>query len=232
MADAEAEAGVKTIRSVPKHLYLDIDYGFHTDFKLWDIADATSLPKLFDSRIVEKRAFPAIHDGVQLGDGKAYVIDGYLAQLPYKPAENASRVSCSYVKISDVKGLFSTAFQFWSDSIEGLDELRIGELELENVDAICFNSRFPSTLTIKGDFSVIDVTAFRGINSVKIEGRSLLTAFTALNANAAKSKFTTFEMLDVTSIEFADWLMDVYAENWPEEPLEENSSESLVYAFN
>ena len=76
---AEAEAGVKTIRSVPKHLYLDIDYGFHTNFKLWDIADVTSLPELFDSRIVEKRAFPVIHDGVQLGDGKAYVIDGYLA---------------------------------------------------------------------------------------------------------------------------------------------------------
>lgn len=140
LADAEAEADVKTIRSVPKHLYLDIDYGFTTDFKLWDIADATSLPKLFDSRIVEKRAFPAIHDGVQLGDGKAYVIDGYLAQLPYQPAEGETRVNCTYVKISDVKGFFSTAFKFWSDSIESLDSAAIYELELENVDAICFDT--------------------------------------------------------------------------------------------
>lgn len=233
LAYAESGAGVKTIRSVPKHLYLDIDYGFNTDFKLWDIADAASLPKLFDSIIVEKRAFPAIHDGVQLGDGKAYVIDGYLAQLPYKPAENAARLNCSYVKISDVKGFFSTAFKFWSSDNEILEEMHIGELELENVDSICFNNRTaPMTLTIKGDFSAIDVAMFRSTNSVKIEGRSLLTASTTLFSAGFKSKFTTFEMPDVTSIEFADWLMDVYAENWPQEPLEENSSESLVYAFN
>ena len=109
----------------------------------------------------------------------------------------------------------------------------VDALELENVDSICFDSRVqPQTLTVKGDFSAIDLVAFRGIDSVKIEGRSLLTASTTLFNNAFKSKFTTFEMLDVTSIEFADWLIDTYEKNWPGALLEENSSESLVYAFN
>lgn len=234
LTDAEAVAGVKTVRSVPKHLYIDVETGFNfnTDFKLWDIADVTSLPDLFDSRIVEKRAFPAIHDGVQVADG-AYVFDGYLAQLPYKPAENKTTLSFSYVKISDVKGFFSTAFKFWSDSTEGLDTMSIVELELENVDTICFDTYVqPNTLTIKGDFSAIDVAAFRGIDSVKIEGRSLLTASTALFSTGFKSKFTTFEMLDVTSIEFADWLIDTYEKNVPGETLDKSSSESYVYAFD
>ena len=109
----------------------------------------------------------------------------------------------------------------------------VDALELENVDSICFDSRVqPQTLTVKGDFSAIDLVAFRGIDSVKIEGRSLLTASTTLFNNAFKSKFTTFEMLDVTSIEFADWLIDTYEKNVPEDFLDKTSSESYVLAFN